>query len=128
MHFHVICTISSAEGEDYTVTPPGVYEATFPALTTMNGDTACDTVTIVDDSDLEGLHDFAFSISRASVGDTTLPGIQFNGQLTSVEIEDNEGMKPSTYECEMLLNKLLFGGCTFSYVVTLETDFFRHAV
>ena len=108
MHLHVICSISSAEGEDYTVTPPGVYDTTFPSVTTINGDTACNTITIVDDSDLEGPHDFAFSINRASVGGTTLPGIQFTGQLTSVEIEDNEGMKPSTYECEMLLNKLIW--------------------
>ena len=95
MYFHVICTISSAEGEDYTVTPPGVYEATFPSVTTMNGDTACDTVTIVDDGDLEGQHAVGFSIRRATVGGTTLPGIQFIGQFTSVEIEDNDGRKCS---------------------------------
>ena len=95
MHFCVIliCTIPSAEGEDYTVTPPGVYEATFPSVTTMNGDTACDTITIIDDSDLEGSHDVGFSIRRATVGGTSLPGIQFIGQFTSVEIEDNDGRK-----------------------------------
>ena len=91
----IVTTIPSAEGEDYTVTPPGVYEATFPSVTTMNGDTACDTVTIIDDSDLEGQHDVGFFISGASVGGTSLSGIQFIGQFTSVEIEDNDGRKCS---------------------------------
>ena len=85
-------TIPSAEGEDYTVTPPGVYEAAFPSVTTMNGDTACDTITIIDDSDLEGQHDFRFTIDRATVGGTFLPGIQFMDQFTTVAIEDNEGI------------------------------------
>ena len=95
----MICTIPSAEGEDYTVTPPGVYEATFPSVTTMNGDTACDTVTIIDDSDLEGQHDVGFFISGASVGGTSLSGIQFIGEFTSVEIEDNDGRKCNLLRC-----------------------------
>ena len=115
MHLYVICTISSAENEDYTVTPPGVYETIFPSVTTMNGDTACDTITIVDDSDLEGLHDLGFFISRVTVSGSTLPGIQFNGQLTSVEIEDNEGMNFSlrltNVKCSLIS---LFDGFTFS--------------
>ena len=76
--------------EDYIV---DMYEATFLSLTTMNGDTACDTVTIIDDSDLEGPHDVGFFISGASVGGRTLSRIQFMGQFTSVEIEDNDGRK-----------------------------------
>ena len=83
-------TVPSDEGEDYIVE---VYEATFPSVTTMNGDTACDTITIVDDSDLEGPQDFGFFISRVTVGGSTLPGIQFMGQFTTVEIEDNDGKK-----------------------------------
>ena len=84
-------TVPSDEGEDYIV---DVYETTFLSLTTMNGDTACDTVIIIDDSDLEGSHDFGFFISGATIGGTTLSEIQFMGQFTTVEIEDNEGRKP----------------------------------
>ena len=89
-------TVPLDEGEDYIV---DVYETTFPSVTTMNGDTACDTITIVDDSDLEGPQDFGFFISRVTVGGSTLPGIQFMGQFTSVEIEDNDGKKLISCEC-----------------------------
>ena len=90
-------TVPSDE-EDYIV---DVYEATFQSVTTMNGDTACDTVTIIDDSDLEGQHDVGFFISGASVGGTSLSGIQFIGQFTSVEIEDNDGRKQCCWShCE----------------------------
>jgi len=51
----------------------------------MNGDTACDTITIIDDDVLEGPHDFSFQI----IG-TTPSGTTFAGQLTTVNIEDNE--------------------------------------
>jgi len=108
-------TVHSDQGEDYIV---DVYETTFLSLTTMNGDTACDTVTIVDDSDLEGSHDVGFFISGASVGGRTLSRIQFMGQFTSVEIEDNEGRKP------LLIIVNCFGGYTFSYVLSLKTHFF----
>ena len=82
-------TVPSDE-EDYIVE---VYETTFPSVTTMNGDTACDTITIVDDDDLEGPQDFGFFISRVTVSGSTLPGIQFMGQFTTVEIGDNDGKK-----------------------------------
>ena len=84
-------TIPSVEGEDYSGTPPGVYEATFPSGSEI-GSTACDTVTIVDDSILEGPHEFGFFIGGALVGDTTLPGVAV-GQVAIVEIGDNEGME-----------------------------------
>ena len=104
-------TISSDEGEDYIV---DVYETTFPSVTTMNGDTACDTITIVDDGNLEGPQDFGFFISRVTVSGTTLPGIQFMGQFTTVEIEDNDGKQLFTCECELLHDTLMFGGCMCS--------------
>ena len=84
-------TIPSAEGEDYSGTPLREYEATFTSGSQI-GSTACDTITIVDDSALEGLHNFGFVIGGASVGGTTLPGIDM-GQFASVEIEDNESMQ-----------------------------------
>jgi len=84
--YRLICILFSVEGQDYTVTPAGVYEATFPSTTTMNGDVACDTITIVDDDVLEGPHDFRFQILR-----TSLPGIITMGEiLTAVNIEDND--------------------------------------
>ena len=51
----------------------------------MNGDVACDTITIIDDDVLEGTHDLGFTI-----GGTSLQGIMFLGQLTAVDIEDDE--------------------------------------
>ena len=80
------CILFSDEGEDYTTTPARVYEATFPSATTMNGDVACDTITIIDDDVLEGTHDLGFTISGTSL----LQGIMFLGQLTTVDIEDDE--------------------------------------
>jgi len=67
------------------VTPEGIYEATFPSTTTMNGDVACDTITIIDDDVLEGPHAFGFLITRTSPSGST-----FAGQFTTVNIEDNE--------------------------------------
>ena len=79
------CILLSDEGLDYTVTAPGVYEATFPSTTTMNGDVACDTIFIIDDTVLEGPHAFSLLITG-----TSLPGITFTGQFTTVNIEDDE--------------------------------------
>ena len=65
--------------------PAGVYEATFPSTTTMNGDTACDTITVIDDDVLEGPHDLSFLITG-----TSLPGITRVNFFTTVNVEDNE--------------------------------------
>ena len=70
------------------MTPAGTYEATFPSTTTMNGDVACDTITIIDDNVLEGPHDLGFQIIRTS---PSLPGIMLTDVFTTVNIEDNEG-------------------------------------
>ena len=91
-------TIPSVEDEDFIGTPPDVYEATFLSGSEI-GNTACDTIIIVDDSALEGPHNFAFFISGASVGGTSLSGVAM-GQLATVEIEDNESMK----HCSWLIN------------------------
>jgi len=79
------CILLSDEGLDYTVMPAGVYEATFPSTTTMNGDVACDTITIIDDTVLEGPHAFGLLINGTSPSGTT-----FAGQFTTVNIEDDE--------------------------------------
>ena len=67
------------------MTPAGMYEATFPSTTTMNGDTACDTITIIDDDMLEGPHNFGFQIAG-----TSLTGITLMNTFTTVNIEDDE--------------------------------------
>ena len=73
-------------GEDFTVESPDVFEATFLAMTTSDGDTACDNSTIIDDAVLEGEHSFEIQISST------------NPQLTNISpasamvtIQDNEG-------------------------------------
>ena len=74
-------------GEDFTVVPPDIFEATFFAMSTSNGDTACDIVTIIDDDVLEGEHSFEILIT------TTDPQlVNINPASAFVTIADNEGM------------------------------------
>ena len=74
-------------GEDFTVVPPDIFEATFFAMSTSNGDTACDIVTIIDDEVLEGEHSFEILIT------TTDPQlVDINPASAFVTIADNEGM------------------------------------
>ena len=56
-------------------------------MSTSNGDTACDVVTIIDDEVLEGEHSFEILIT---VTDPQL--ININPASAFVTIEDNEGM------------------------------------
>ena len=77
---------STVDGEDFTVAPPGVFEATFVALSTSNGDRACDNITIIDDNALEGEHSFEIQIvSTDPLLNTISPA------STVVTIQDNEG-------------------------------------
>ena len=73
--------------EDFTVVPPDIFEATFLAMSTSNGDTACDIVTIIDDEVLEGEHSFEILITAT---DPQL--ININSASAFVTIADNEGM------------------------------------
>ena len=77
---------SIVDGEDFTVAPSGVFEATFVALSTSNGDRACDNITIIDDNVLEGEHSFEIQIVST---DPLLRTI--NPVSTVVTIQDNEG-------------------------------------
>jgi len=70
-------------GTDFT---PGVFEATFVAMSTSNGDTACDTITIIDDNVVEGDHSFEIQI----VSTDPLLSI-INPVSAMVTIQDNEG-------------------------------------
>ena len=78
------CTV---DGEDFTVAPPGVFEATFVALSASNGNRACDNITIIDDNALEGEHSFEIQIvSTDPLLSTISPA------STVVTIQDNEGI------------------------------------
>ena len=55
-------------------------------MSTSNGDTACDTITIVDDDVLEGEHSFEIQIVST---DPLLSTI--NPPSTVVTIQDNDG-------------------------------------
>ena len=70
-------------GTDFT---PGVFEATFVAISTSNGDIECNTITIIDDNVVEGEHSFEIQIVST---DPLLSTI--NPNSTVVTIQDNEG-------------------------------------
>ena len=66
--------------------PPDIFEATFLAMSTSNGDTACDITTIIDDDILEGEHSFEVLITAT---DPQL--VNINPASAFVTIADNEG-------------------------------------
>ena len=73
-------------GEDFTLEAGDVFQATFIAMSTSDGDIACDEGTIIDDDVLEGEHSFEIEIAST------------NPQLTNISpasamvtIQDNEG-------------------------------------
>ena len=55
-------------------------------MSTLNGDTACDNITIIDDNVLEGDHSFEIQVAST---DPILSTI--NPASTVVTIQDNEG-------------------------------------
>ena len=87
------CTV---DGEDFTVGPPSVFETTFVALSTLNGDRACDNITIIDDNVLEGEHSFEIQIVST---DPLLSTI--NPDSTVVTIQDNEGTTSTHFSIYM---------------------------
>ena len=76
----------TVDTEDFTLEPPDVFEATFAAMSTSNGDTVCDNITIINDNVLEGEHSFEIQIS------STNPQLAIiNPASTMMTIQDNEG-------------------------------------
>ena len=73
-------------GEDFTLEAGDVFQATFVALSTSDGDTACDTITIIDDDVLEGEHSFEIQIASTDPQLTII-----NPVSAMVTIQDNEG-------------------------------------
>ena len=55
-------------------------------MSTLNGDTACDSITIIDDDVLEGEHSFEILIVNTDPMLSTLDPVS-----TVVTIQDNEG-------------------------------------
>jgi len=84
--FQSRCGVSThtGEGDDYTL--PNPFEATFTAGS-ISGGTACTNVTIVDDLDLEGTHDFGVQVS----GTTPMGSQIMLPSPITVEIQDNDG-------------------------------------
>jgi len=54
----------------------------------MVGNTTCDSITILDDDDLEGPHSFSVEISGTNSSGSQ---IMTDGAFATVEIQDNEG-------------------------------------
>ncbi len=80
-----LCLVLTVEGEDYNLTNTVI---TFPN-TSVVGDTACATFTIIIDSILELDEEFRVQITTP----TDPPGVTINvtSSTTIVTIEDNEG-------------------------------------
>ena len=64
-----------------------MFQATFIAMSTSDGDVACDTGTIIDDAVLEGEHSFEIEIAST---DPQLTNISPASAI--VTIQDNDGM------------------------------------
>ena len=73
-------------GEDFTLEAGDMFQATFIAMSTSDGDIACDEATIIDDNVLEGQHSFEIQIAST---DPQLTNI--NPASAVVTIQDNEG-------------------------------------
>ena len=77
-------------GEDYTAADP--LQVTFSSGVAMLNDTACASISIVDDGALEGPHSFIVHITDVEV-ESGLPAQLFIGSpsYATVNICDNEG-------------------------------------
>ena len=77
----------SVEGEDFTVTPPDVFQVIFQTET-MTGTTLCDTCFIINDDNLEGDHSFDIRVQGVA---PDLTGITVDPRNAIVDITDDEG-------------------------------------
>ena len=78
--------LHSVLGEDFTMEAGDLFQAAFIAMSTSDGDRACDNVTIINDDVLEGEHSFEVQIAST---DPQLTNI--NPASAMVTIQDNEG-------------------------------------
>jgi len=81
----------AARSMDYSAADP--LSITFPAVSSVNGTTACANVTIIDDAALEGNHSFTVTVSSLELS----PGGEYSGleigtpSSATINIIDNEG-------------------------------------
>jgi hypothetical protein len=94
----VIATLTLTDGSkatrdvDYSAADP--LSVTFPAVSSVNGTTACANVTIIDDAALEGNHSFTVTVSSLELS----PGGEYSGleigtpSSATINIIDNDGI------------------------------------
>ena len=82
----------AARDVDYSAADP--LSVTFPAVSSVNGTTACANVTIIDDAALEGNHSFTVTVSSLELS----PGGEYSGleigtpSSATINIIDNDGI------------------------------------
>ena len=76
------------EGQDFTTVSPEMLEVVFPAGTT-NGTVLCDSLSIIDDDNLEGTHQFSVNITGVTAD--LMNQVTTDPVNAMVEISDNEG-------------------------------------
>ena len=78
----------SVEGEDYTTVSPDMLEVIFPTGTT-DRTVLCDSLSIINDDNLEGTHQFSVHIIEVTPDLMNL--VTTDPVDTTVEITDDEG-------------------------------------
>ena len=76
------------EGQDFTTVSSDMLEVVFPAGTT-NGTVLCDSLSIIDDDNLEGTHQFSVHITGVTAD--LMNQVTTDPVNAMVEISDNEG-------------------------------------
>ena len=77
----IILSSASVSGSDFT--DPGAVTLTFPAGS-MDGDSQCSTIDVLDDDDVEGEHSFTVSLQNPSSN-----GVIGTQETATVTITDN---------------------------------------
>jgi len=82
------CFCFPVKGEDFTTVSPDILGVVFPAGTT-DGTVLCDSLSITNDGNLEGIHQF--SVHMTGVTADLMNQVTINPQDATVEIRDDEG-------------------------------------
>ena len=78
------------EGEDFTTVSPDMLEVVFPTGTT-DGTVLCDSLSIINDDNLEGTHQFSVHITGVTGTADLMNQVRTNPKYATVEIADDEG-------------------------------------
>ena len=76
------------EGEDFTTVSPDMLQVVFPAGTT-DGTVLCDSLSIINDNNLEGTQQFSVHITGVTA--ELMNQVTIDPVNTTVEINDDEG-------------------------------------